>query len=280
MVTITRSWARLLRAVLRKAGLGKSGPQLETFVHVSTDDEGLQLRVAGPGVIVEYRQPGEFAIAEFMLPLEALTIIEGRTQEPVTLDGSYQGPIAIPFAEHGVPRLLERTIEGKTQPTAWPELPTAYAENSPELWPALRDAVATTDREPTRFALNCLQLRVRGDIAATDGHHILIQAGFTFPWTDNLLIPARPLLGCKELDTSEPVRVGLAGDWVTFGSGPWLISLKVNRTSRFPQVDDCLPQARTAKSQLTITPTDAEFLQHSLPGLPCHDPQFEPSRSI
>jgi hypothetical protein len=136
--------------------------------------------------------------------------------------------------------------------------------------------LATTDREPTRFALNCLQLRGRGDIAATDGHHILIQAGFTFPWTDNLLIPARPLLGCKELDTGEPVQIGFAGDWVTLGIGPWLISLKINREARFPKIDDCLPQSETAKSHLTIAPADAEFLRHSLPGLPCNDPQYEP----
>jgi hypothetical protein len=276
MVTITRSLARLLRAVLRKAGLGKSGPQPDAFVHVSADNEGQRLRVAGPEVVIEYRQPGEFASAEFMLPVEVLAIIEGRTQEPVTFDASDPGRIIISFSDHGVPQRLERTIDGKAQPPAWPELPTTYAENSAELWPALRDAVATTDREPTRYALNCLQLRGRGDTVATDGHHILIQSGFTFPWEDNLLVPARPLLGCKELDTGEPVQVGLACDWVTLGIGPWLISLKINREARFPKIDDCLPQSESAKSHLTISPTDAEFLRHSLPGLPCNDPQYEP----
>ncbi len=63
--------------------------------------------------------------------------------------------------------------------------------------------MATTDREPTRYALNCLQLRGRGDIAATDGHHILIQSGFAFPWAENLLVPAKSVLGCQELDTGE-----------------------------------------------------------------------------
>ncbi len=276
MITITRSLVRQLRAALRKAGLGKSGSQPDAFVHVSTDNDGLRLRVAGPEVVVEYRQPGRFDTAAFVLPVEVLATIEGRTQEPVTLDASDPSQIAISFSEHGVPQLLERTIDRKAKQPAWPELPTTCAENSADLWPALRDAVATTDREPTRYALNCLQLRGRGDIAATDGHHILIQNGFAFPWADNLLVPAKSVLGCKELDTGEPVRVGLAGDWVTFGNGPWLISLKVNRTARFPKIDDCLPQSETAKSHLTIAPTDAEFLQRSLPGLPCHDLQFEP----
>ncbi len=115
-----------------------------------------------------------------MLPVEVLATIEGRTQEPVTLDASNPGRVVISFAEHGVPQLLERTIDRKAKQPAWPELPATYADNPADLWPALRDAVATTDREPTRYALNCLQLRGRGDIAATDGHHILIQSGFTF----------------------------------------------------------------------------------------------------
>ncbi len=149
MVTITRSLARLLRAVLRKAGLGKSGSQPDAFVHVSTDNEGLRLRVAGPEVAVEYRQSGEFGTATFVLPVEVLAIIEGRTQEPVTLDAPDPGRLIISFSDHGVPQLIERTIDRKAKPLAWPELPTTYVENSADLWSALRDAVATTDREPT-----------------------------------------------------------------------------------------------------------------------------------
>ncbi len=276
MITITRSLARLLRAVLRKAGLGRVESQADAFVHVATDNSGQRLRVAGPEVGIEYRQHGEFPTTNFVLPIEILATIEGRTQEPVTLEPSEPGRVAIIFSERGVPQLLDRSIDRKIKQPDWPELPTTYAENSADLWPALRDAVATTVREPTRFALNCLQLRGRGDIAATDGHHILIQAGYTFPWTDNLIVPAKSLLGCKELDTGEPVRVGIAGDWVTLGIGPWLISLKINREARFPKIDDCLPQCATAKAHLTIAPTDAEFLRHSLPGLPCNDPQYEP----
>ncbi len=218
MVTITRSLARLLRAVLRKAGLGKSGSQPDAFVHVSADNERLRLRVAGPEVAVEYRQPGEFDTAAFVLPVEVLAVIEGRTQEPVTLDASDPGRLIISFSDHGVPQLLARTIDRKAKQPAWPELPANYAENADDLWPALRDAVATTDREPTRYALNCLQLRGRGDIAATDGHHILIQSGFAFPWVDNLLFPAKSVLGCKELDTDEPVRAGLLSDGRSSGS--------------------------------------------------------------
>ncbi len=62
---------------------------------------------------------------------------------------SIRAELPFRFAEHGVPQLLERTIDRTAQQPAWPELPATYAENSADLWPALRDAVATTDREPT-----------------------------------------------------------------------------------------------------------------------------------
>ncbi|MBL8828162.1 MAG: hypothetical protein JNM18_14375, partial [Planctomycetaceae bacterium] len=233
MITITRSLARLLRTVLRKAGLGKVDSQADAFVHIASDSHDLRLRVAGPDMGIEYRQHGELPTRNFILPVEVLATIEGRTQEPVALEPMEPGRVKLSFTERGVSQLLERTYDPSLNQPTWPEQPVSYAENSADLWSALRDAVATTSREPTRFALNCLQLCGRGDIAATDGHHILLQSGFTFPWTESLLVPAKTILGCKELATGNPVRVGLAGDWVTLDIGSWLISLKIHRSSRF-----------------------------------------------
>ncbi len=100
--------------------------------------------------------------------------------------------------------------------------------------------------------MNCLQLRGRGDIAATDGHHILIR-----PALHSLgptICSSRPnlLLGCKELDTGEPVQVGFAGDWVTLGIGPWLISFKVNREARFTEALARWESAGATAAQLDI----------------------------
>jgi hypothetical protein len=150
MVTITRSLARLLRAILRKAGLGKADSQADAFVHIASDSHGLRLRVAGPDIGIEYRQHGAFPTTNFVLPVEVLATIEGRTQEPVVLEPAEPGRIAISFSERGVPQLLDRNIDRTLKQPTWPELPATYTENSAELWPALRDAVATSRPVPAK----------------------------------------------------------------------------------------------------------------------------------
>jgi hypothetical protein len=76
LITITRSLARLLRTVLRKAGLGKVDSQADAFVHAASDSHGLRLRVAGPEVGIEYRQHGAFPTTTFVLPVEVLATVD------------------------------------------------------------------------------------------------------------------------------------------------------------------------------------------------------------
>ncbi len=71
---------------------------------------------------------------------------------------------------------LERTIDGKAKSPPGPELPFTFAENSADLWPAVRDAVATPTIEPTRYALNCLQCEV-AEISPPRRSSHLIQSG-------------------------------------------------------------------------------------------------------
>ena len=50
-----------------------------------------------------------------------------------------------------------------------------------------------------------------GQLVGTDGRQALIWGGFTFPFADDLLVPAVPVFGCKEL-AGEEVRVGRTVD--------------------------------------------------------------------
>ena len=72
------------------------------------------------------------------------------------------------------------------------------------------------------------------------------------------------------------MAVGRAGDWIGFGVGSWLVMLHVNKTGRFPQVDDILPNHEFARSRLELSAVDAEFLAGVLPRLPCDDTQDDP----
>jgi hypothetical protein len=136
----------------------------------------------------------------------------------------------------------------------------------------LREAAETADPESSRYAIGCLQLRGKeGRIVATDGRQILAQAGFQFPWSEELLIPATALFSCLGAHGDKLVDAGLTGEWVTFGVGPWTIWLKIDRAGRFPKIDDLIRRPSAALSRLSLAEVDAQFLARMLPRLPCND---------
>lgn len=136
---------------------------------------------------------------------------------------------------------------------------------------------ACADRETVRYALDHLQLRgTSGEIVATDGRQVLRQGGFSFPWTDDVLVPALGVFGCKELPQDEPVGIGRTDDRVVLRIEPWTLWLRVNKDGRFPKVDDIIPAVSNATSHLTWSESDAEFLVKSIPRLPCDDGSHSP----
>ena len=60
----------------------------DAFVHVVADSTGLRLRAAGADIAMEYRQPGELPDESLVVPVEALAIVEGRTEDAVTIESS------------------------------------------------------------------------------------------------------------------------------------------------------------------------------------------------
>ncbi len=116
--------------------------------------------------------------------------------------------------KHGVPQLLERTINRKAKQPAWPELPAAYAKNLADHGQRCATPWLTLIGNRPGNALNCLQCEAAETSPPPTVHHILIQSGFTFPWADNLLVPAKSVLGCKELDTGERY----VSAWLVIGS--------------------------------------------------------------
>src|SRR5690606_29914999 len=85
MIQITRSLARQLRAVFRKAvppGSGR-GPRPPLMFHA--DREGLRVRSHHPEVAVEFHLPGTYPVDRIALPPEALDDFEGRKDDAVVL---------------------------------------------------------------------------------------------------------------------------------------------------------------------------------------------------
>jgi len=98
-----------------------------------------------------------------------------------------------------------------------------------------------------------------------------VQSGFAFPWADDLLLPASDVFGYRDLPADQPIQVGKTEDWVTFKTGQWTISLKLEKDARFPDVSRHIGDPAAAASHLRIADSDGDFLNDALPRLPCED---------
>lgn len=267
MLEITRSLARQFRALLRKTLMadGRRGTPVMLF---RADRTGLYVQAQDSGAVLQYHQTGRFSPCTLLLPAAALNDFEGAKDAPVRLEGDADR-ITASWEDGG--KVRERTYE-RPDLKAVPSLKEVSENLKPQpdgFLRALKDACETASKDSVRFATNHLLLKGRkGQVVATDGKQLLVQSGFSFPWEGELLVPALPAFGSRELSGLGPVSVGQTDGFVTLVAGPWAIHLAVNKDGRYPGVEGIIPSARKATSVLHIDPADAEFLLLTLPSLP------------
>ena len=269
MISVSRSLIRRFRTLHRRARITRAPGLLSKQVILRSGADGLRIRAVSDQVALEYHQPGNMDADEIVVPAELLACCEGRTADLVSLELRGDGKVLASWIDQGIPQTVEYDAVQDPGADSFPPVPESFEPNSPELCPALKAAVAIVPQDRSRYALDCLQLRgADGKIVVTDGRQILVQSGFQFPWTDELLVPASPVLACNELYREGPSSVGIAGDWVAFRSGPWTVWLRIEREARFPKIDDLIRQPSTASTRLVIDPLDADFLANTLDRLP------------
>lgn len=276
MITITRSLARQLRAVFRRAL--KITPKGAAYpILLDAGPNGLCVQAMNHETAVEYRRPGNLAPERLSLPFRFLVDCEGRKDDSVTIEVLSKKQCAASWRDGNVPQVVRyERAEPKIQ-EEFPSLPDTLAENPAEFLSALDNASETTDPQSIRYAIGCILLRGGdGSIAATDGRQLLVQSGFALPWQDEVLIPAPSVFGCREFLQIQPVYIGRGENWVSIKAGQWTIHLRINKDGRFPKVESHIPNADAIKTRCRLSSTDAQFLAATLPRLPCDDEQFRP----
>ena len=269
-MNITRSLARQLRAVFRRAGIKSTPRDSGPWVFFQTGPQGLSTRARSHEVAIEYHQAGDLPVEQLRVPLSLLGECEGRESSHVSLEAAAGGSVVASWTARGIPQ--QRTIEATRETKAdqpFPERPERFIQNSPELITALLAAGDSSDSDSTRYALGRIQLRGRsGKIGATDGKQLLLQGGYEFPWPEDLLVARPAVLGCPEIPRDQPVHVGRTEDWVCLAIGPWSIHLAIDKHGRFPKIDDCIPRTSAVVSRLQLDEQDAKFLTSSIEELP------------
>jgi hypothetical protein len=135
----------------------------------------------------------------------------------------------------------------------------------------------TTEQDPRRYALHCVQLRGRdGGLIATDGGQVLQQTGFDLPWTDAVLVPRTNVFASHDLPADQPVEIGRTDNHVVLRDGPWTLWLVIEKNGRFPSTDSIIPDVATATTRLALHESDAEYLLDVMPRLPSDDDTNDP----
>lgn len=267
MLTIPRCLARQVRAVFRRLVRKADSGQAQVMLQAGTD--GLRIRLHHRDCGAEYHQPGSLPSEVLILPLEAFARFEGRSDSPVSLERTEQGMIRAQWQDGIVPQLADYEAGDPEKLTPFPDLPEQMLPNGPGLWKALADATQSAAREGLRYALDRLQLRGHtGTMVATDGRQLLLQKGFRFPWTEDVLLPSSPVFACPELPDDLPVSVGRTPTHIHFQAGSWTLLFAIDAQGRYPNAEQVLPALKGPFTRWRIDPADAAFLAHTLPRLP------------
>ncbi|MFO0825901.1 MAG: hypothetical protein U0792_22745 [Gemmataceae bacterium] len=209
-----------------------------------------------------------------VLPGSVLEEVEGGTDEGVKLDrrSKYRGELHWHSGDKPCQLPVELLVPGKQHTIpACPEF-TAVA---PELLTALHECGRTTARVDGRYALSRIQVQGRpGRVIGTDSHVALVANGFTFPFTDDLLVPALPVFGSKPLVRAGEARIGSTSTHLVVGAGPWSVWLPLDTKGRYPDVLGVLP--RKALTVVQLDDTDVVELLQVLSALPGQDDDDSP----
>ncbi len=242
---------------------------------VATPD-AVSLSAANHRMAVEYRDGGRYVAADLTVPLQLFADCEGKSGDLVMIRLSEPGQIVATWDEGGLPqRRVYQVADAATVPDL-PPLPAGFATNEPDLLTALRDVMETTEKNATRYALGCVQLKGRGSLAATDGHQLLVQTGFVFGWDADVLMEASDVFASRELPRNQVVQIGKTTDWVTVQVGTWTIHHAIQLQGRFPDVDRIIPAPSAVVTHLQLDAADAEFLSGRIERLPGDDTPERP----
>ncbi len=267
MITLPCALVAAIRPVFKRSlhlGNREQGPNL---LLVSGPD-GLRIRARNDYAAVEYHLPGDDPASSIQVPFAVLMDCRGGNRDWLTLRQESPQVATAEWTDKQIPQLVRYDVK-PVKKQEFPSCPEAMADNDARLWSALGAAVEVTDPDSTRYVLGCLQLKgTQGQIVTADGCQLLVQAGYRFPWDEDLLVPGSPLFGCQGVVDDQPLSIGRTDDWLTLRSGPWTFHRRLQKEGRFPKAESVIPRQEDACSRVQVDPDDAVFLADALRRLP------------
>jgi hypothetical protein len=278
MIELPRALARDFRAVLRRtlADVAPRGPLPAVLCRAGPD--GLSLHAGLGELAVRHHRVGASPFAEMAFLGAVLASFEGVSSVPVMLEEIEPGRGRARWDEGGAVRVAEFPTVAADSVPPFPDLPGNWTPLPDGFVAALGEAALTTaDQECSRLALVRVQLRGRaGEVIASDGRQLLVQAGFPLPWEEDLIVSRLPAFAGRLLASVTPVAIGRTETRVAVQAGPWTFTLPIDMTARYPDVRGVIPRPSDRSTRLRLGPGDAALLIKALPSLPGRDDDFRP----
>jgi hypothetical protein len=265
VIVFDRREAARFRAAVRRCVVGRPRGLAPPIVLQQQPDAVTLSADLGDVTISLRLTRSEGPSTRLVIPWTTLVAFDRPGGGDVTLQASSPGRVHCRWRERDEPKEYDSlTVPNDGQPRELPSRgPMTPVDHS--VLAALHACGQTASRaNDVRFALTHLQLRgATGTIAGTDGHQLLLWGGFAFPFTDNVLVPAVPVFGGKELVGETDIRLGRTATHVVLAAGPWTVWLTGDTTARFPDVMAVLPRAER-QTKLVIDDADAAALLQDL----------------
>jgi hypothetical protein len=276
VIELSAALLRQFRSVLRKSVLAADprGPCPTVLCRASK--HGLTLSCRQGDVGLRHLSAGSFPSDSLAFPASVLAKLEGA-EEKLCLEqvAPFQGKAS--WSASDGPHSIDFDIvdPGAVLPPNEPRGQGASLE--PGFLVALDEAARTACRDVNRGSLSKVLLRGKdGALIGSDGKQLLVQKGFALTWKENLLLPALPVYGCRELPRNEPAHLSREKDWATLSVGPWTLDLKVEPGDRYPDVDRVIPSRGAACTRVRFDARDVEGLLRCLPKMPGHEDHYRP----
>jgi hypothetical protein len=254
MVVIPRGLARSFRAAARKCQTARNRtPAPAVLVHAR--EKELHQSCFSDGVAIRLSVPQQSPETErFLVPMAVLDAVEGAAVE-ITI--SKRTGTARWEGRDG-PQSSTFEIGNDDVEPEWPIPPEEMHTVAPAFLGALHECSRTAAREPSRYALNRVQVNGKaGSVAATNGKNAFICRGFTLPFREAVLVPAVPAFGAKEIARETEVQVGHTLTHLFVRAGPWTVCLTIDAEGRFPDVAGVIPKS-SSSTVVGVDDRDAE----------------------
>lgn len=209
-----------------------------------------------------------------IIPAAVLDDVDARGPVEVTATGTSG---VARWADRGGPREASFDAVPLDGQDRTPAVPDRWGRMSLRFLEALHACGRCASRQPTsRFALTRVQVRgAAGQVVGSDGTQALLWSGFRLPFPGDLLVPALPVFGAKEVAAAGEVQVGRTATHLVVRAGPWTVFLPIDTTARFPDVAGVVPRA-TGAAVLDLSEADVDRLLAEVPGLPGADDENAP----